>query len=247
MDINLKDKIILVVDDELDLREIIASEFQFQGAQVFLAENVAKALIVLENNKIDLVVSDIRMPGATGIDLLDMMKKKNMAIPPLILITGFADISLEDAFNRGAEALVNKPFRLDDLVETSYRLLLSTNERWSMEINNPLEKLSLNFKNTFSETMNSKDLLMGRGGMSLKFNEPKDYIRVNDRIQFEFTFKDTVINGVGICRWIRTQDSDNGCTTFLGLEFYCLQKSSLDIISNHLNQNSPLPFIPAIS
>lgn len=243
---NMNGKSILVVDDELDLREIIASEFEFQGASVFQAENVSMAIKVLEENKIDLVISDIRMPGATGIDLLDMMKTKNISIPPIVLITGFADITLEDAFNRGAEALINKPFKLDDLVDTSFRLLLSPSERWGKEINESEEKLSLNFNGKFSEVVRKGDLLVGRGGMSVHFGGVRERIDINDRVQFDFKFQDMIVSGVGVCRWVRGNDSDGQSSTYLGLEFFYLQKPSLDVVSDHIGKDKTLPFIPAL-
>jgi CheY-like chemotaxis protein len=243
---NMNGKYILVVDDELDLREIIASEFEFQEASVFQAENVAAAIKILETNKIDLVISDIRMPGATGIDLLDMMKAKNIAIPPIVLITGFADITLEDAFDRGAEALINKPFKLDDLVETSFRLLLSPEERWGTEINESEEKLTLQFNEKFNDVIVKGDLLVGRGGLSVHFDGIRDRIDINDRIQFDFKFTDVVVSGVGVCRWVRGHESVGHSSTYLGLEFFYLQKTSLDIVSGHIEQDKKLPFIPAL-
>lgn len=242
---DMSGKSILVVDDELDLREIIASEFEFQKAQVFQAENVAAALKILESNHIDLVISDIRMPGATGIDLLDMVKVKNISIPPVVLITGFADITLEDAFNRGAEALINKPFKLDDLVDTSFRLLLTPSERWSKEVNDSSESLHLTFDKNFSDVMNKGDFLVGRGGLSVHFDGVRDRIDINDRVQFEFIFKDMTVSGVGICRWLRGHESGNHSTTFLGLEFCYLKKPSLDMVSNLIGAKKMLSFIPA--
>lgn len=245
MDMNGKS--ILVVDDELDLREIIASEFEFQGATVYQAENVAAAVKILEDNHIDLVISDIRMPGATGIDLLDIVKTKNISVPPVILITGFADITLEDAFNRGAEALINKPFKLDDLIETSFRHLLSPSERWSAEIDESSEILQLSFDQNFSEVMNRGDLLIGRGGLSVHFDGERDHLDVNDRLRFEFKFKDMTVSGVGICRWLRGHETESQTTTFLGLEFCYLKKPSLEMVSSFIGQKKTLPFIPAQS
>lgn len=242
---SMSGKAILVVDDELDLREIIASEFEFQGAVVFQAENVASAIQILESQSIDLVISDIRMPGATGIDLLDIMKTKNIVIPPIVLITGFADITLEDAFNRGAEALINKPFKLDDLVETSLRLLLTPDERWGKEVEESGEKLTLEFDQKFADILGRGDLLIGRGGVSLKFNGAKDNLDINDRVQFEFKFQDLTVSGVGVCRWSRAQELEGRATTYFGIEFYYLKRPSLDVVSHHIGEHKTLSFIPA--
>ena len=59
----IKDLTILVVDDEPDLGELVAFEFELVGANVLSASNGKGALELVQNNSIDVVVSDIRMPG----------------------------------------------------------------------------------------------------------------------------------------------------------------------------------------
>jgi CheY-like chemotaxis protein len=112
---------ILVVDDEPDLRDIISSRFQMEGSQVTLAENGERALEVLKSTDFDAVISDIRMPGGSGIELLEAMNAmqgtahgKN--VPAVILISGFSDLARKDALARGATALLVKPFDLDDMI-----------------------------------------------------------------------------------------------------------------------------------
>ena len=61
---------ILLVDDEVDLREIISEEFTSAGALVTCAENGRKAFEVLQKNKFDIVFSDVRMTGGDGIELI---------------------------------------------------------------------------------------------------------------------------------------------------------------------------------
>src|SRR5665647_59379 len=128
---SLKGKTILVVDDEVDLRDIVASEFEYMGAVVHQAENIAVAQKLLNAQNVDLVVSDIRMPGGTGIDLLAFIKNRDVFDPPIILITGFADITTEEAFNKGAEALLNKPFKLDDLIKLAVKYTSPLEERFN--------------------------------------------------------------------------------------------------------------------
>jgi CheY-like chemotaxis protein len=112
---------ILVVDDEPDLRDIISSRFQMEGSQVTLAENSESALKVLSGTHFDAVISDIRMPGGSGIELLEalqaMQSKDSLkTVPAFILISGFSDLARKDALARGAAALLVKPFDLDDMI-----------------------------------------------------------------------------------------------------------------------------------
>jgi len=112
---------ILIVDDEPDLRDILCSRLQMEGSHVTLAENGESALKVLARNHFDAVISDIRMPGGSGIELLEAlqaMQNKDIkrTLPAVILISGFSDLAQKDALARGAAALLVKPFDLDDMI-----------------------------------------------------------------------------------------------------------------------------------
>ncbi len=121
-DVLLQNKTLLIVDDEPDLRGILSSELEYLGAKVYQAENVSAAKFIIDQHHIDLVISDIRMPGGTGIDLLNYIKSKSSDAPPVILITGFADISNKSAIEKGAAALLSKPFLLEDLFQMANNL-----------------------------------------------------------------------------------------------------------------------------
>lgn len=123
-DVLLQNKTLLIVDDEPDLRGILSSELEYLGAKVYQAENVTAAKLIIDQHHIDLVISDIRMPGETGIDLLNYIKSKSSDGPPVILITGFADITNQSAIEKGAAALLSKPFLLEDLFQMANDLTL---------------------------------------------------------------------------------------------------------------------------
>jgi DNA-binding NtrC family response regulator len=123
-DVLLQNKTLLIVDDEPDLRGILSSELEYLGAKVYQAENVTAAKLIIDQHHIDLVISDIRMPGETGIDLLNYIKSKSSDAPPVILITGFADITNQSAIEQGAAALLSKPFLLEDLFQMANNLTL---------------------------------------------------------------------------------------------------------------------------
>ena len=123
-DVYLQNKTLLIVDDEPDLRGILSSELEYLGAKVYQAENVTAAKLIIDQHHIDLVISDIRMPGETGIDLLSYIKSKSNDGPPVILITGFADITNQSAMEKGAAALLSKPFLLEDLFQMANNLTI---------------------------------------------------------------------------------------------------------------------------
>jgi two-component system response regulator PilR (NtrC family) len=106
---------ILVVDDELSMREFLKILLEKEGYQAVTASDGEKALKAIEMQEFDLVISDIRMPGMGGLELLDSVKKVNPELP-FIMITAFA--SPEDAvqaMKHGAFDYITKPFKLSEI------------------------------------------------------------------------------------------------------------------------------------
>lgn len=238
-DFVLKGKTLLVVDDEVDLRDIVASELEFMGGKVYQAENISVAKDFLAKHQFDLIVSDIRMPGGTGIDLLDHVKASNSHIPPIILITGFADITPKEAFNKGAEALMNKPFKLDDLIQVAARYTGSMVDRFSV-VEESSNHLDLEFSHDLKE---NDEFRIGRGGLAVNFEISGRKFDIGQVILFNLKFLDRTLSGTAVCRWITVNEHHNGKVS-IGLEFLKLDQESLDFflaqkISSH-------PFIPSI-
>jgi len=100
---------ILVVDDEEPLREAIAFDFKRKGFQVITAEDGTKGLEQIKAHKVDLVLSDVRMPNGDGMFLLDQIQKLERKVP-LIFITGFTDHGEAECLARGAIRVISKPF-----------------------------------------------------------------------------------------------------------------------------------------
>ncbi len=108
---------ILVVDDELSMREFLTILLEKEGYRILTAANGAEALELAGSNTLDLVVSDIRMPGMGGLELLSALKSKNNTLP-VIMITAFA--SPDDAvtaMKNGAFDYITKPFNVDEIKE----------------------------------------------------------------------------------------------------------------------------------
>lgn len=107
---------ILVVDDELSQREILADILHDAGHEVLLAANGEEGITLLQKNKIYLVLTDLKMPGIDGIEVLRRTIDFNQDIQ-VILMTAFGSIpSAVSAIKNGAYDYLTKPFKKDDLL-----------------------------------------------------------------------------------------------------------------------------------
>lgn len=109
---------VLVVDDEPEIPELMAFAFERVGATVLQAYDGRTAFEMVCKHKVDAVVTDIRMPKGSGIDLLEKIQSRPAPRPLVYMMTGYSDISVGDAIAKGAEGLFSKPFDLDMIVET---------------------------------------------------------------------------------------------------------------------------------
>jgi len=108
--------LVLIVDDERGMRDFLKILLEKEGHKVITANRGQKALEILKSKTIDLVVSDIRMPELSGIELLEIIKEKTPELP-VIMITAFA--SPDDAvmaMKNGAFDYISKPFNVDEII-----------------------------------------------------------------------------------------------------------------------------------
>src|ERR1051325_2889686 len=114
---------LLIVDDELGMRQFLTHLFQRDGHTVRAAENGRQALELLRVAPADLIISDVRMPDMNGIELLRAARELFPDIE-VVLMTAFANVdTAREAFLLGAYDLVQKPFDNDVLRETVARAL----------------------------------------------------------------------------------------------------------------------------
>jgi len=107
---------ILIVDDELSMREFLKILLEKEGFTTSTAASGAEALQYLKKQSFDLVISDIRMPDLNGLALLEHIKDNDINIP-VVLITAYA--SPEDAvlaMKNGAYDYVTKPFKVEEIL-----------------------------------------------------------------------------------------------------------------------------------
>lgn len=114
---------ILVIDDEPSIRELLKDFFTGRGFEVETSQDGETALNLLKENKFDLLLLDLMMPGMNGLDVLREIASENLTIPS-IMITAFASVSTAvEAMKLGAFDYITKPFVLEDVYLTVKRAL----------------------------------------------------------------------------------------------------------------------------
>ena len=106
---------VLIVDDQEMVRGICRQVVESLGYRPFLADSGQKALSVIEQQPVDVVIADIRMPGMSGIELLERVKAGNPRIE-VIIMTGYASVpSAVQAMKLGAADYIVKPFSSEEM------------------------------------------------------------------------------------------------------------------------------------
>ena len=114
---------ILAVDDAEMTLEILQRNLAAQGYRVHTAPSVAAAVQLLEQTPIDLVITDLKMPGSSGMDLIRHVRE-NFRDTEVMMITGYATIGgAVEAMKTGAEEYLAKPFTDDELLAAVERAL----------------------------------------------------------------------------------------------------------------------------
>lgn len=114
-------KKILVLDDEELLTKTFAILLERKGYDVFVCAHGDDALVMIEEEDFDLIISDIRMPGRDGVDVVKSiylyLSETSRNKPPVIFVTGYADLAVEEkAKDLKPFAYLSKPFDVIDLL-----------------------------------------------------------------------------------------------------------------------------------
>lgn len=124
---------LLVIDDDLCLREAAGMFLNANGYACTTSENAIAALASLERERFDLIVTDLHMPDMDGMALLEWIKTR-WPKTRVIIMTGDADVGIQrQALENGADCYLMKPFTLDRFLREIESCL--TNHRPALEIN----------------------------------------------------------------------------------------------------------------
>ena len=106
---------ILIVEDEAKMRRLLELNLGEDGFTTFSAGDAETGLKLLRENPIDLVVTDLKLPGMNGLEFLQTIKRQNAALP-VVVMTAFGSVETAvDAMKAGASDYVLKPFSLTEM------------------------------------------------------------------------------------------------------------------------------------
>ena len=114
-------KTILLADDDVNLRRVLEFQLDEAGYNVLTAQDGAAAFEIFNGNDLDCVITDLRMPKLSGLELLEKIKAEG-AETPIIVITAFGEVETAvTAMKAGAFDYINKPFNRDEILLTLER------------------------------------------------------------------------------------------------------------------------------
>lgn len=150
----LADAHILIVDDDAAIRDSMHEFVEMAGFSSCTATSAEEAINLVESNSIDVVITDIMLPGMNGLELTDRIKKNHNI--DVIVMTGYSgDYSYEEAISKGASDFVFKPVRFEELLLRLRRVLKE--RRLTQERIHMLEKLKrLSITDGLTQLYNSR-------------------------------------------------------------------------------------------
>ena len=117
---------ILVVDDEAPMRKLLASNLKASGYHVLAAEDGTQALRKIEEHAFDLLLLDVNMPGPSGLQVLETVRRHADEVPVLMVTARQRERDKVDALDLGADAYLTKPFGIAELLAQVRALLRRT-------------------------------------------------------------------------------------------------------------------------
>jgi CheY-like chemotaxis protein len=230
---SLKDKKLLIVDDEEGIRELLISELDFHGAICTEASSGKEAFDLYKTQTFDAVISDIRMSNGDGLFFLEEIRKANLPLCTMIFMTGFSEIPLAEFYDRGVEAVISKPFRLEQILNTLEVAINSPRMGWR-RVPRIVAVLSIEVLWAgLVAPIKAKTFNIGRGGIFVQ-SAPGFYPKLGSRVKFTLYYtsegREDSTSGEMVVRWIR-EEADFIFPSGFGAEFAGLDQEKMALIA----------------
>lgn len=233
----LKDATLLVVDDEPQYREILTRWLAKEGSRVLPADNGIRALELWQGNEVNAIITDIRMPGMGGAELVKRVNAAGKYTPAAVAISGFSDLTSREAFDLGIEAQLSKPVERKILVSTVRRSLMEREELWARPFHTTTRPtIKFQFE-SLASALRTRRILFGRGGFCISshivFPESSS---VDYELNFARDGQPVVLQG--IVRWNAPEEQ------LVGIEITRVSDRTRGFVADLTRSNAAVSFIP---
>jgi len=233
----LKEATLLVVDDEPHYREIINGWLEKESRSVLSAENGIRALELIQKEKVDAIVTDIRMPAMDGTELVKRVKAMGKYTPATVSISGFSDLTAREAYDLGIEAQLSKPVERKVLISVIRKSLMEREELWAEPFRpTTVPTVKLEFE-SLAAALQKRQILFGRGGFCY-FS--RALFREASSIDFELNFAGDgkLVSLRGIVRWSVPSEQ------LTGIEITQVRDQGRAWVAELARANETVSFIP---
>jgi CheY-like chemotaxis protein len=231
----LNDAAVLFVEDEPFLRESMGGWLEQQVGRALCAEHGEAALAILAANRIDLLLSDVRMPVMDGVALVGKLREFRSP-PRVILVTGFSDLTLRQAYEMGVDTIFEKPIDREELLRVMQNSLSDPAELWRQPSQTEAGMKLITTFPSLAAALNKADIAFGRRGFCIKspgllYEGPVDFV-------VTFTADQRVLSGQGVVRWIDPQEGQ------AGVEITCLDDACRTWVLDLIKEKAGIEFVP---
>jgi CheY-like chemotaxis protein len=236
---------ILIVDDEADLREAIAFDFRRNNFSVLTAACGDEAFQIIEKTPVDIVLSDVCMPNGDGVELLEKIKARDANNPIVMFISGFSEIRLEDAYQKGIEAFFGKPFDRQALM-AAVNHSINVSRRWRSRKTSRVEltlKIDVNF---LSSNFSVREAITGIGPRGTFIPCNSLFPVVGEELEFSITSlfeRNFNVRGSAVVRWIRNLP-EGALAAGCGIEFVQIPADGMSKLVELINFTKTKSFLP---
>lgn len=235
-----KDANVLIADDEPDMREILAAWLRSAGCQVTEVRDGKEALDALKHRRFDAIVTDVRMPRVTGIELVRSLHESATYTPVIIFVSGFVDLPLPDAYDLGVEAVLSKPCHRKDLVDALRRSIRRRNLIFE-QVDGLAAPQAHDRIQQDAEHRQAEPVALGRGGVSLAVERPPELdVSIGFSLEMNGDELPSPLCGWGVVRWCEVVSEQLRA----GIEFMYLEENSRESFARWLAEKRPASFIP---
>lgn len=245
---------VLVVEDEDSLRDFFVLDLRSAGFEVLEAHDGEAASAFLTTEAVDAVLSDVKMPKKSGIELLEEVRAhRNPAKPIFVLISGASTLAIDDIYAHGVNVFLEKPFKRHHLVNELVRLTLPQETCWdrtSIETIlpdfRPSGRLELDVGD-LDIALQRREFLPGHRGFFVASEssvpEPAESFDFSIRFTQNSGTSTRTLQGSGIVRWSRPRSSNSLAAGF-GFEILTLTPESTGVFEDLLRRSPTIATIP---